>query len=365
MKQQRSNEYLTQMPQNNIIDTFSYFYDVGKIVRSNVLGAWLMLMLCALISMAMHTTTIEKIKSMVIGNEDVVLSREQQMKVEPEVVKLVENYDPNVNSELYKLARYEEEKYNEFVQKSVAKMYVLPTEREYFKVFTIPKEELLKFGTVDKREQYYTYRSGRTTSVVNVRKKNSVNSKRVCTVLWNTQLSYRTVDDNWAKVLLNDGTVGYINQKYLTHKKAKSRVLDTVREHQKSYMDYRTVTARGTKAYRVSRNLAYTGNYGIRQIDGRYLCAVGTYYASENQVGKYVDLILANGTVIPCILGDTKADKDTDSTNRYTRHDHSVVEFIVDTGSLSGRVRRQGNLNYANPNWNSSIVDIRVYSKSL
>jgi len=366
MKTQNSNEnYLTQMPQNISIDMTSYVYDVGKIVRSNIIGAWTIMVLCALIYMAMHTTVIDNMKSMITGNKNVALTREQQMKVEPEIIKMVDDYDPIVNSELYKVARYEEELYNEFLKESIGKMYVLPTEREYFKVFTIPREELEKFGTVDKRDLYYTYSAGRTTSVVNVRSENSVNSKRVCTVLWNTQLTYRKVDEDWAKVLLSDGTVGYINQKYLTHKKAESKVLGTVREHQKSYMDYRTVTARGTKAYRVSRTLAYTGNYGIRQIDGRYLCAVGTYYASESQVGKYVDLILANGTVIPCILGDTKANKDTDSTNRYTRHDHSVVEFIVDTGSLSSKVRRQGNLNYANPDWNSTIVDIRVYSKSL
>lgn len=346
-----------QQPQGDVMALTFCVYDAGSMFYY-ILGAFL-LSLCLLMMFANGTTnTVQKVST--VKEETIVLTREQKMKVEPEVIKLVDNYDPTVNSELYKLARYKE-----FLIESIDKMYTTPYDYRLFELFTLPEAEVRKYGTIEKREQHYQYHTGRTKAVVNVRSEASVESSILCTLLWNTNLEFRKYNSKWNKVVLNNGTVGYINKQYVTHKKATSKVLGTVREHQKSYMDYRTVTARGTKAYRVSRTLAYTGAYGIRQIDGRYLCAVGTYYASENEVGKYVDLILANGTVIPCILGDTKANKDTDSSNRYTRHDHSVVEFIVDTGSLSSKVRRQGNLNYANSNWNSSIVDIRVYDKSL
>lgn len=347
-----------QQPQGDVMALTFCVYD-ARSVFYYILGAFL-LSLCLLMMFANGTmNTVQKV-STVKEEKPIDLTREQKIKVEPEVIKMIDNYDPVVNSELYKLARY-----NEFVIGSIEKMYTTPYDRRLFEIFTLPIDDVKKYGTIEKREQHYRYHTGRTKAVVNVRSDASVESSILCTLLWNTHLEFRKYNSEWKKVVLNNGTVGYINTQYVTRKEATNKVLGTVREHQKSYMDYRTVTARGTKAYHVSRTLAYTGAYGIRQIDGRFLCAVGTYYASENEVGKYVDLILANGTVIPCILGDTKANKDTDSSNMYTRHDHSVVEFIVDTGSLSSKVRRQGNLNYANSNWNSSIVDIRVYDKSL
>lgn len=220
-----------------------------------------------------------------------------------------------------------------------------------------------KIADEKKVKKYYAFKTGYITDVVNVRKKPSKKSKSLGLLLWNDEVTYRIYNRKWARICY-DGGFAYVSLKYITKKPFAYEEYDTVREHQKSYMDYRKITLTSSKQYKLETSgYAYTGNHGIRMINGRYLCAIGTYYSDD--VGRYVDLVLENGTIIPCILGDIKADKDTDSTNRYTVHDHSVVEFVVDTYSLSSKVIRTGNLNYADDDWNSSIVAIRVYNKRV
>lgn len=78
---------------------------------------------------------------------------------------------------------------------------------------------------------------------------------------------------------------------------------------------------------------AYTGDYCIRMVEGRYLVALGTHYTST--IGQYVDIQLEDGTVLPCILGDVKSDTHTDETHSYQKWDKSVMEFIVDSPVLN------------------------------
>ncbi|MBR4315031.1 MAG: hypothetical protein IKP66_09000, partial [Lachnospiraceae bacterium] len=68
--------------------------------------------------------------------------------------------------------------------------------------------------------------------------------------------------------------------------------------------------------------------------EGRYCIAVGSFYTT--QIGQKIDLVLTNGTVIKCILGDCKSDEHTDETHRYHAIDGSVAEFIVDYDYFSG-----------------------------
>lgn len=261
------------------------------------------------------------------------------------------------NSELHKLKDFIDLK-KEFWERQ----YVDPFQKKILKKLNKSLNDD-KLRDEKKEKKYYAFKTGYITDVVNVRKKPSKKSKRLGLLLWNDEVTYRIYNRNWAMISY-DGKFAYVSLKYIKNKPFVYEEYDTVRESQKSYMDYRKITLTSSKQYELETNgYAYTGNHGIRMINGRYLCAIGTYYSDD--VGRYVDLVLENGTIIPCILGDIKADKDTDSTNRYTVHDHSVVEFIVDTYSLSSTVIRTGNLNYANEDWNSSIITIRVYDKRI
>ena len=84
----------------------------------------------------------------------------------------------------------------------------------------------------------------------------------------------------------------------------------------------------------------------------------------EIQVGDYVDITLRNGIIIPCIISDVKADKDTDK-DRIKTSDGSIAEFIVNTKIISHKTSIMGDISYACNEWNSNIVMIRRYEKNI
>lgn len=118
----------------------------------------------------------------------------------------------------------------------------------------------------------------------------------------------------------------------------------------KTYMAYTAVTSVSSPQYKLLRgSSAYTDTKtGLRMVDGRICIAVGTFYASK--IGTKINLVMANGNVVECILGDVKSDRHTDPTHRYQAQDGSVVEMIVDynyfhstsqyPSELKGRISR-------------------------
>lgn len=130
----------------------------------------------------------------------------------------------------------------------------------------------------------------------------------------------------------------------------------------KSYMDYRTITSTGSKQFQLQNLYANTGDYGIRMVDDRFCIAVGTHF--DAQIGQYLDLILENGSVIPCVLADVKADIHTDSNNIITLANGCVSEFVVYTLSLHNMAKRMGDVSYCCEEWKSPIVEIIVYEQN-
>lgn len=131
----------------------------------------------------------------------------------------------------------------------------------------------------------------------------------------------------------------------------------------KSYMSYTAICLKGSNELYLQQNYAYTDDYGIREVEGRYCVAMGTYFGLT--VGQYFDLVLANGTVIPCIMSDTKSDKHTDKNNIYTVHSNCCSEFIVDMNYLSRNVKNRGDISYAFEEWNSPVVEVIVYEENI
>lgn len=131
----------------------------------------------------------------------------------------------------------------------------------------------------------------------------------------------------------------------------------------KSFMDYRAITNTGSKQYKLQQCYSKTGEYGIRMADSRYIVAIGTYFTPD--IGQYFDIILENGTVIPCILGDQKADADTDSDNIITKHNGCMSEFIVDSDALNKDVKFHGDMSYCLKDWDSPIKTIKVYNRNI
>lgn len=105
------------------------------------------------------------------------------------------------------------------------------------------------------------------------------------------------------------------------------------------------------------QSLCETNEVGLRVYDGRYTIAVGTYF--NMSIGQYFDLELANGTVIPCIMGDLKSDLHTDARGLFTEASGCMTEFIVDQEYLPNKC----SATYCYDNWNSKVVNVVVYNK--
>ena len=92
-------------------------------------------------------------------------------------------------------------------------------------------------------------------------------------------------------------------------------------------------------------------------VDGRYCIAVASSYAST--IGTKIDVVLESGKIIKCVLGDQKADADTDSMNRYHLTDGSYVEFIVSRALMDEQAKVSGSFNCIS-DFEGVIKEIRV-----
>lgn len=109
----------------------------------------------------------------------------------------------------------------------------------------------------------------------------------------------------------------------------------------KSYMDYRCITNTASDQYKLQKECE-TNEYGIREHDGYYVIALGTYYSTT--IGDKFKITLDTGEELLCEVGDIKADSDTDKTNRYVPINGNIVEFIVDTKELPKKVKQMGTI---------------------
>lgn len=221
-------------------------------------------------------------------------------------------------------------------------------------------QEHVGINSKKKDEKLYI---GYTTARVNVRENPNINSKSLDVFSFNTMLEYKIYDEKWALIEYNNKQA-FVYRSYISAEE-NSFIDYSVPKNKgfKSYMSYKTITNKESNQYKLQKSYAYTGDYGIRTIYNRYCIAVGTYF--DASVGTYVDLILDNGTVIPCIIADIKADEHTNATNIVTLHNGCVTEFLVDVKRLDKNAKRDGDISSCREDWNSPVVRIKVYNKNI
>lgn len=174
---------------------------------------------------------------------------------------------------------------------------------------------------------------------------------------WNIEIPVTYIDNDWAKI---QGTEHYVQRDFISETPIDFIDRDVPSNNSiKSYMDYRFITSKSSDQYKLQEALAYTGDNGLRMVNGRYCIAVGSYYTTT--IGQYLDIELENGKIIKAILADCKADIHTDATNRMNPNG-SVIEFVVETENLDNFARKMGDISYVN-GWNSKVVNIRIYDK--
>lgn len=192
------------------------------------------------------------------------------------------------------------------------------------------------------------------------------NSKSLYSILFNTEITYIEFDntettDKWVQVFYGDIS-GYIQKKYISQEKNIYKEY-TVPKNKgfKSYMRYTAITSKTSYQYKLQyEGYAYTGEYGIRQVNGRYCMAIGSYF--NVVIGQYFDIVLENGTIIEAIKGDAKADIHTDKQNIFGLENGCCSEFIIDGDVVDERILVLGNMSYCKPEWQSPVKAIRVYN---
>ena len=220
-------------------------------------------------------------------------------------------------------------------------------------------EEVVKEPLVVEEEKIQ--QEGWTTTTLNVREQPNTDSNILDVLPFNTYIKYYEYDDEWAEIAYDNGQA-YISRDYISDEECNFVMYDIPKTRGfKSYMPYTAITNKKSNQYKLQQ-IASTGAYGIRVVNGRFLCAIGTAFNAE--VGTYIDLILEDGFVIPCIVGDVKSPRHTDSSNMITMHNGCVSEFIIDSKALHKSIKKSGDVSSCNENWNGCVRAIVVYSKS-
>lgn len=125
----------------------------------------------------------------------------------------------------------------------------------------------------------------------------------------------------------------------------------------KTFMSYTAITDKTSKQYALQQ-IAYTDEMGFRKINNRYCVAIGTAFGAS--IGQIFNVELDNGTMIPCIVGDIKDDRDTDVSNVFTSQG-CCLEFIVDIPRLDGIIKTLGDCSSKCNEWNSPCFQYVIY----
>lgn len=129
----------------------------------------------------------------------------------------------------------------------------------------------------------------------------------------------------------------------------------------KTYEDYRGLTKRNSPQHAL-QSQATTDPNGLRVVNNRYLVAVGSYFTDD--IGTPIDVTLDNGSVIPCIVGDAKADRHTKANHSVGVNNNDAVEFIVDTKHLNTTAKARGDISYI-PGFAGAVESITIVDESL
>lgn len=108
---------------------------------------------------------------------------------------------------------------------------------------------------------------------------------------------------------------------------------------EKRYEHETAITAVNSAQYKLLLQ-SYTGDYGIKMVDGYYLVAMGTAYA--DYIGEKIEITFETGEVINVMIGDFKSDAHTDSNRANMLSDGNMLEFIVDPSQMPSEAKLHG-----------------------
>ena len=230
-------------------------------------------------------------------------------------------------------------------------------------------EEVVKESPVEveEKDEVKIQQEGWTTTTLNVREEPNTDSNILDVLPFNTYIKYYEYNDEWAEISFDNGQA-YISRDYISDEECEFVMYDIPKyEGFKSWMSYKAITNRSSKQYKLQQ-IASTGYAGIRTVNNRYCVAIGT--AFDASIGTYIDLILEDGFVIPCIVADIKSPKHTDANNVFTitgktKKTICCTEFVIDPEKLNVNAMESGNISDCNELWTECVRSIVVYDKNV
>lgn len=199
-------------------------------------------------------------------------------------------------------------------------------------------------------------------SGLRIRENANPNSEIVGVLGFATKVKYGVHTNNkWYIVKMDNNEYGYVCAKYISKKYIKPvRRYSVSGSSRKPYMSWRSITSTGSKQYRLQSQYGETSSNGVRVASGRYCIAIGQSYNAD--VGTLVDVTLANGETLPCVVGDLKKYQDTQGGQGFYGISNEPVEFIVETSQLDQQGRRMGSLECY---WSEKVVNMEVYDTNI
>ena len=126
--------------------------------------------------------------------------------------------------------------------------------------------------------------------------------------------------------------------------------LPSIPSNMKLCTDYRFYNIKGTPHNRLQLS-AWTDEFGCRRYNDDYIVGLGSFYSVD--IGDRFEVTLDTGRVFTIILGDGKADCDTDELNMFTpcfnyegEYCANILEFIIDKDVMYDKCYQYGSLDY-------------------
>lgn len=190
--------------------------------------------------------------------------------------------------------------------------------------------------------------------VKNEKLKNEVadNKSKIKTLKENSEIQskliseYKTIIDNYEEKNIVQEVVNAINKWEV----GQELPLPEIPSNMKLCTDYRFYNIKGTPHNRLQLS-AWTDEFGCRRYNDDYIVGLGSFYSVD--IGDRFEITLDTGRVFTIILGDGKADCDTDELNMFTpcfnyegEYCANILEFIIDKDVMYDKCYQYGSLDY-------------------
>lgn len=135
----------------------------------------------------------------------------------------------------------------------------------------------------------------------------------------------------------------------------------------KPWARHTAVTKKKSPQYRLEQ-VAKTDEKGIRIAkdpngEWRYLVALPVYWAggSDSDIGRCVDIQMVNGSVLKCVLADTKQiEHSLNGEGKYGAHGE-IIEVICEKAKLAPAVRNGSDASRLGKEWEGEVKSITAY----